>query len=304
MAEREQREPTDRPGDRPAPGPEADIWSKCTSCKEISFRKEVERNLNVCPKCGHHQRITVYQRIGITLDRGTWQEMFAELAIGDPLNFVDLRSYPKRIEKARADSGRNDAVVVGVGKIEERPVALGVMDFEFMAGSMGIVVGEKLARMFDLAVARRLPAIVFVASGGARMQEGALSLMQMAKVSAAIARLRDARLPYISVITDPTTGGVAASFAMLGDLNLAEPGALFRFAGRRVVEQTINQQVAEDPQRSEFLLAHGMLDAIVARHQMRFTLGRLLAMLAPVPVPPRRRVEAGRPAPSRRRKKQ
>jgi acetyl-CoA carboxylase carboxyl transferase subunit beta len=301
MAEREPREQIDRAGS----GPEADIWSKCSSCKEISFRKEVERNLNVCPKCGHHQRITVNQRIGITLDRGSWQEMFAELAVGDPLHFVDLKSYRDRIEKARADSGRNDAVVVGLGKIEERPVALGVMDFEFMGGSMGIVVGEKLARLFDLAVARRLPVIVFVASGGARMQEGALSLMQMAKVSAAIARQRDARLPYISVITDPTTGGVAASFAMLGDLNIAEPGALFRFAGQRVVQQAINQEVAEEPQRSEFLLAHGMLDAIVPRHQMRFTLGRLLAMLVPErPAPSRRRVEAARPPSTRRRKKE
>ncbi len=259
--------------------PRDDIWSKCPTCKEISFRKEVERNLNVCPKCGHHFRLTVAQRLSITVDRGSWREMFAELAIDDPLGFVDSKPYPKRMQQAREASGRNDAVVVGLGKIEDRPLALGMMDFEFMGGSMGVVVGEKLARIFNLATRRGLPVIVFSASGGARMQEGALSLMQMAKVSVAIARLRDARLPYLSVMCDPTTGGVAASFAMLGDLNLAEPGALIGFAGRRVTLQTSNQELPENFQRSEFLLAHGMLDAIVPRHQMRFTLARLLAIL-------------------------
>jgi acetyl-CoA carboxylase carboxyl transferase subunit beta len=239
----------------------------------------VERNLSVCPKCGYHFRATVPQRLSISVDRGTWRELMAEMAIGDPLGFVDSRPYPKRMEQARANSGRNDAVVVGIGKIENRPVALGVMDFEFMGGSMGVVVGEKLARLFDIAGERKLPVILFVASGGARMQEGALSLMQMAKVSSAIARFRDVRLPYISVLCDPTTGGVAASFAMLGDLNISEPGALIGFAGRRVTEQTSNQQLPDDFQRAEFLLAHGMLDAIVPRHQMRFTLARILAML-------------------------
>src|SRR5208282_2970724 len=252
MAERE-------PTTVATPAPSDDIWSKCPSCKEMAFRKEVERNLNVCPKCGYHFRVTVAQRL--------------------PLGVVDSKPYPARIEQARAVSGRNDAVVVGIGKIENRPVAIGVMDFEFMGGSMGVVVGEKLARLFDIARERKLPVIVFVASGGARMQEGALSLMQMAKVSAAIGRFRDARLPYISVLCDPTTGGVAASFAMLGDLNISEPGALIGFAGRRVTEQTSNQQLPDDFQRAEFLLAHGMLDAIVPRHQMRFTLGRILAML-------------------------
>jgi len=272
MAERE-------PTTVAAPAPSDDIWSKCPSCKEMAFRKEVERNLNVCPKCGYHFRVTVAQRLSIGVDRGTWHELMAEMAIGDPLGFVDSKPYPARMEQARASSGRNDAVVVGIGKIENRPVAIGVMDFEFMGGSMGVVVGEKLARLFDIARERKLPVIVFVASGGARMQEGALSLMQMAKVSAAIARFRDARIPYISVLCDPTTGGVAASFAMLGDLNIAEPGALIGFAGRRVTEQTSNQQLPEDFQRAEFLLAHGMLDAIVPRHQMRFTLSRILTML-------------------------
>jgi acetyl-CoA carboxylase carboxyl transferase subunit beta len=257
-----------------------DIWSKCPGCREIAFRKEVERNLNVCPKCGYHFRLTVSQRLSITVDRGTWREMLEDLAVGDPLEFVDSKPYPVRIAQARAQNGRNDAVIVGLAKIEERPLALAVMDFEFMGGSMGVVVGEKLARLFDIAVRKRLPIVVFTASGGARMQEGMLSLMQMAKVSAAIARLRDARLPYIAVLCDPTSGGVAASFAMLGDLNIAEPGALIAFAGRRVIEQTTNQQLPDDFQRAEFLLAHGMLDAIVPRHQMRFTLARLLAMLS------------------------
>jgi acetyl-CoA carboxylase carboxyl transferase subunit beta len=265
---------------QPSQTPSDDIWTKCPTCKEIAFRKEVERNLNVCPKCGHHFRLTVSQRLSITVDRGSWREMFSDLAIGDPLGFVDSRPYPKRMAQARENSGRNDAVVVGAAAIEDRPLALGIMDFEFLGGSMGVVVGEKLARMFDFATRKNLPAVIFVASGGARMQEGALSLMQMAKVSAAIARLRDARLPYISVMCDPTTGGVAASFAMLGDLNIAEPGALIGFAGRRVSKQTVNQELPEDFQRAEFLLAHGMLDAIVPRHQMRFTLSRLLTMLA------------------------
>jgi acetyl-CoA carboxylase carboxyl transferase subunit beta len=257
-----------------------DIWSKCPGCREIAFHKEVERNLNVCPKCGHHFRLTVSQRLAITVDRGTWREMLEDLAIGDPLGFVDSKPYPARIAQARVQSGRNDAVVVGFAKIEQRPLALGIMDFEFMGGSMGVVVGEKLARLFDAATQKKLPIVIFVSSGGARMQEGALSLMQMAKVSSAIARLRDARLPYLAVLCDPTTGGVAASYAMLGDLNIAEPGALIGFAGRRVIEQTTNQQLPDDFQRAEFLLAHGMLDAIVPRHQMRFTLARLLAMLS------------------------
>jgi acetyl-CoA carboxylase carboxyl transferase subunit beta len=281
MAEREQDVTTAKNlPQNPAQSPSDDIWSKCPSCKEMAFRKEVERNLNVCPRCGHHFRLTVAQRLSVSVDRGSWRELLADLAVGDPLGFVDSKPYPQRMEQARANSGRNDAVVVGIGKIENRPVAVAVMDFEFMGGSMGVVVGEKIARLFDLADERRLPVIVFVASGGARMQEGALSLMQMAKVSSAIARFRDSRLPYISVLCDPSTGGVAASFAMLGDLNISEPGALIGFAGRRVTEQTANQQLPDDFQRAEFLLAHGMLDAIVPRHQMKFTLARLLAMLS------------------------
>jgi len=262
----------------PASASADDIWTKCPACKEIAFHKEVERNLNVCLKCGFHFPVTVEQRLRITLDQGSWREMFSELAIGDPLNFVDTKPYPERLAQARRQSGRNDAVVVGTGKIHGIRIAIGIMDFRFMGGSMGVVVGEKLARLFDYASERRLPVVVFVASGGARMQEGALSLMQMAKVSAAIGRLRDARLPYLSISCDPTTGGVAASFASLGDLNLSEPGAVFGFAGRRVIEQTTNQQLPEGFQRAEFVLAHGMLDAIVPRQQMRYTLSALLRM--------------------------
>ncbi len=256
-----------------------EIWTKCPSCKEIIFRKEAERNLNVCPKCAFHLPLTVEQRLSITIDRGSWRELFAELAAGDPLEFVDTKPYPQRLAEARRKSGRNDAVVTGVGAIEGRRAAIGIMDFSFMGGSMGVVVGEKLARLFDHARKAHLPAIVFSSSGGARMQEGTLSLMQMAKVAAAIGRLRDARIPYIAVACDPTTGGVAASFASLGDLNLSEPGAIIGFAGRRVIEQTTKQQLPEGFQRAEFLLAHGMLDAIVPRHQMRHTLATLLKVL-------------------------
>ncbi len=256
------------------------MWVKCPGCREIAFRKEVERNLNVCHKCGYHHRLTVEQRLAITFDRGSWRELFKDLAGGDPLEFHDSKPYPQRLEQARRASGRNDAVVTGVGKIEGHPLALAVMDFAFMGGSMGTVVGEKIARLIGHAVKHGLGVVVFCSSGGARMQEGVLSLMQMAKVAGAIGRLRDAHLPYLAVLCDPTTGGVAASFAMLGDLDLAEPGALIGFAGRRVIEQTTNQVLPEGFQSAEFLLVHGMLDAIVPRSQMRATLARLLGMLA------------------------
>src|SRR5215469_9093873 len=241
----------------------ADIWVKCQGCKEITFRKEVERNLNVCPKCGYHLRLTVEQRLTITVDRGSWRELFADLAIGDPLEFIDVRPYPERLEAARHTSRRNDAVVTGIAKIEGRPAVIAVMDFNFMGGSMGVVVGEKLAQLINHGLRRRLPLIAFSSSGGARMQEGTLSLMQMAKVAAALARLRDARIPYLSVLCD---------------LNLAEPGAVIGFAGRRVIEQTTNQQLPEGFQTAEFLLHHGMLDAIVPRHRMRATLAQLLTI--------------------------
>ena len=280
-----------------APNAAGDIWIKCPGCKEIAFRKEVERNLNVCPKCGHHYRVTVDQRLTITVDPRSWREMFADLAIGDPLEFVDSRPYPVRMEAARRAAGRNDAVITGTAKIEGHDTALALMDFGFMGGSMGVVVGEKISLLMDYALKRRLPVIVFAASGGARMQEGVLSLMQMAKVSSAIARLRDARIPYISVLGDPTTGGVAASFARLGDVNLAEPGAVIGFAGRRVIEQTTNQQLPDDFQTAEFLMAHGMLDAIVPRHKLRPTLGQLIDILRP----PKHRAAAKSAAPRARK---
>jgi acetyl-CoA carboxylase carboxyl transferase subunit beta len=261
--------------------PTEDLWVKCPGCREITFRKEVERNLNVCPRCGHHLRVTVEQRLAITIDRSTWHELFTDLRIGDPLGFVDSKPYPERMDQARRKAGRNDAVVTGTGKIVGRPAAIAIMDFNFMGGSMGVVVGEKIARLMDHAHAKRLPKIVFSSSGGARMQEGILSLMQMAKVSAAISRLRAAHIPYISVLCDPTTGGVAASFASLGDINLAEPGAVIGFAGRRVIEQTTNLELPANFQTAEFLMEHGMLDAIVPRAKLRATLGQLLMMLQP-----------------------
>ncbi len=268
---------------RPAESPPEDMWVKCPSCKDMAFRKEVERNLNVCLKCNFHFRLTVEQRLAVTADRGSWRELWAYLVSTDPLGFVDSKPYPSRIKEAQEQTGRGDAVVTGLCKIETRRAALAVMDFAFMGGSMGVVVGEKLSRLFAQAQKSKLPVVIFSASGGARMQEGALSLMQLAKVSGAIARQRDARLPYISVLCDPTTGGVAASFAMLGDLNIAEPGALIGFAGRRVIQQTTNQELPADFQTAEFLLAHGMLDAIVSRNQMRVTLARLLGILTPAP---------------------
>jgi acetyl-CoA carboxylase carboxyl transferase subunit beta len=282
------------PASPPTAGAADDIWLKCPGCKEIAFRKEVERNLNVCPKCARHLRLTVEQRLAVTVDRGTWRELFADLVAGDPLQFVDSRPYTERLESARRSSGRNDALVTGIAKIHGRAAAIAIMDFNFMGGSMGVVVGEKLARLMTYALRRKLPVVVFSASGGARMQEGALSLMQMAKVAGAIGRLRDAKIAYISVLCDPTTGGVAASFASLGDVNLAEPGAIIGFAGRRVIEQTTNQQLPEDFQTAEFLLAHGMLDAIVPRHKLRYTLAQLTSMLRP---PASRR---GRPSSGRR----
>jgi acetyl-CoA carboxylase carboxyl transferase subunit beta len=264
---------------RPIESPPEDIWVKCLNCREIAFRKEVERNLNVCGKCGHHFRLTVEQRLAVTADRGSWREVLADLRGGDPLGFVDSRPYPQRLKQARERAGREDAIVIGTCTIEKVRTALGVMDFNFLGGSMGVVVGEKLAALFELADKRRLPVVIFAASGGARMQEGALSLMQMAKASAAIGRHRDARLAYISVLCDPTTGGVAASFAMLGDLNIAEPGAVVGFAGRRVIQQTTNQELPDNFQTAEFLLAHGMLDAIVPRAEVRHRLAQTLTAL-------------------------
>ena len=255
------------------------IWLKCPACQKILFRKEAERLLLVCPKCGAHLRLTAEQRIRTIVDGGSFVEHDADLHSGDPLVFTDRKPYAHRLEAARARAGRAEAMVCGVATLDGRPVALGCFDFGFLGGSMGTVVGEKLARIVEHAVTERLPVVFFSASGGARMQEGVLSLMQMAKVNMALGRLRAAGLPYVSVLTDPTTGGVAASLAMVGDVNVAEPGALIGFAGRRVIEQTIGERLPDGFQRAEFLLEHGMLDMVVERKDLRATLSRVLGLL-------------------------
>ena len=254
-------------------------WVKCPGCQDILFRKEIERRLNVCPKCGHHLRLTADQRVVLLADRGSFEEIDADLSAADPLGFRDSLPYPDRVLEAKTRTGRNEALVSGLCTIEGRRAALGVFDFAFLGGSMGSVVGEKLTRLAERALAERIPLVVVCASGGARMQEGILSLMQMAKVSAALERLRESCVPYVSVLTDPTTGGVAASLAMLGDLNVAEPGALIGFAGPRVIEQTIGQTLPEGFQTSEFLLAHGMVDLVVERRALKATIAKAISWM-------------------------
>jgi acetyl-CoA carboxylase carboxyl transferase subunit beta len=266
---------------KPAAAANADNpFLKCPSCQEFLLRKDLARKLNVCPKCNHHLRLTVDQRVQMIVDRGSFEEVDKGLTAADPLGFHDSIPYPQRVAEARARSGRNEALVTGLCTIEGRRAALGIFDFGFLGGSMGSVVGEKLARLAERALAERVPLVVVSASGGARMQEGILSLMQMAKVSAALGRLREAGVPYLSVLTDPTTGGVAASLAMLGDVNVAEPGALIGFAGPRVIEQTIGHTLPEGFQTSEFLLAHGMIDLVVERRALKATLASLIAWMA------------------------
>ncbi len=271
------------PLERPQPGGKVSVpvglWTKCESCGEITYTDELIQNLRVCPVCGHHHIMPTEERITSIVDEGSWTELDLEIGPGDPLGFVDEKSYRKRIDAAVAKVGRTDAFVSGMGQIDGLDASLGFFAFEFMGGSMGSVVGEKVTRVFERALERRTPALVFSASGGARMQEGILSLMQMAKTSAARARLREAGLPYISILLHPTTGGVAASFAFLGDLILAEPKALIGFAGPRVIQQTIGQELPEGFQRSEFLLEHGMIDRIVSRLELREQLAALLRLL-------------------------
>ena len=254
----------------------ADVFEKCPQCAEILYRARLAQNLNVCPSCGYHLRIAAEDYIRLLLDDGVYEEYDADLRSGDPLGFVDLKPYPKRLEAAERKTGRGEALRAVGGTIEEIPVFLAVMDFAFIGGSMGSVVGEKIARLGRRALEERRPLLIVSASGGARMMEGILSLMQMAKTSAVLAQLHEAGVPYVSILTDPTTGGVTASYSMLGDVNLAEPGALIGFAGPRVIEQTIKQELPEGFQRSEFLLEHGMLDAIVDRREMKATVARLL----------------------------
>jgi acetyl-CoA carboxylase carboxyl transferase subunit beta len=255
------------------------IWLKCTGCQEILFRKEVERRLFVCPKCGVHLRLTVEQRLLMIVDRGSFIEHDVTLGTSDALGFVDRKPYSTRLAEACQKTERREAVVCGTAMIHGRPVALGVFDFTFLGGSMGSVVGEKLTRIVEHALAARLPVIFFAASGGARMQEGVLSLMQMAKVGMVLGHLRAAGVPYLSVLTDPTTGGVAASLGMLGDINIAEPHALIGFAGPRVIEQTIREKLPSGFQRAEFLLEHGMVDLVVERKDLRRVLSQLLGLL-------------------------
>ena len=260
-----------------------DVFEKCPNCGEILYRARLEQNDFVCPECGHHNRISAEDYLLLLLDDGEYEEQNGELRSGDPLKFVDLKPYSKRLEAAERQTGATDAVRTVEGDLEGIPVALAVMDFQFIGGSMGSVVGEKISRLGMRALEQRRPLIIISASGGARMMEGILSLMQMAKTSVVLAQLHEAGIPFISVLTDPTTGGVTASYAMLGDVHLAEPGALIGFAGPRVIEQTIKQELPEGFQRSEFLLEHGMVDTIVDRREMKSVIARLLRHMLGLP---------------------
>lgn len=252
------------------------VWVKCYKCSQAIYAKDLEANQKVCTKCNYHFKLTSAERIRQVTENGSFKEINASLTSKNFLNFHDTKDYAKRIEDSIHKSGLKDAAVTGLAKIAEIEVALGAMDFSFMGGSMGSVVGEKFARLVEEAVEKRLPVIFFSTSGGARMQESIMSLMQMAKTSAALGRLRENGLPYISILTDPTTGGVSASYAMLGDINIAEPGALICFAGPRVIEQTIRQKLPPGFQRSEFLLEHGMVDIVCERKNLKETLIKLL----------------------------
>ena len=263
------------------------LWVKCDSCKEIIYRKEVLARANVCPKCNYHFRISARERLTALFDNGIYEELDLGIVATDPLRFTDTKPYKDRLKQYREKTGMEDAVINAAGRMGGSPVVISAMEYTFMGGSMGSVVGEKIALNVERALERRHPLIVISASGGARMQEGVLSLMQMAKISSLLAKLDDASIPYLSILTDPTTGGVTASFAMLGDLNIAEPRALIGFAGPRVIEQTIRQKLPEGFQRSEFLLEHGMVDLIFERKEMREKLITCLRLLMdPVPADP------------------
>jgi acetyl-CoA carboxylase carboxyl transferase beta subunit len=257
----------------------SDAWTKCPQCESQVFSRQLEKNLQVCPTCNHHFRLSAGERIDLLLDPGSFEERDAGLQSGDPLGFVDQKPYPERIEASQVRTGLRDAAIWGIGAIDGQRVAIGLFDFRFMGGSMGSVVGEKIARCFETALAERLPAIIVSASGGARMQEGTLSLLQLAKTTAPLPRLDAAGVPFISVLTDPTTGGVLASFASLGDVIVAEPGALIGFAGARVASGTVGEELPDGFQTSEFLLEHGFVDAVVERSELRATLARLLRLL-------------------------
>jgi acetyl-CoA carboxylase carboxyl transferase subunit beta len=252
------------------------LWVKCENCRQIIWKKDLEENMNVCPKCDKHFRIDARTRLAQLLDDNQYETFDGNIASTDPLKFVDLKPYSSRLKQAQHDTGLSDAIINAHGKLMGRPVVASVMEYAFIGGSMGAVVGEAITRAVERAAEARTPLIIVSASGGARMMEGVISLMQLAKISAALARLDKAKVPFISLLTDPTTGGVTASFAMLGDLNIAEPGALIGFAGPRVIEQTIRQKLPPGFQRSEFLLQHGMLDAVVPRKQLKPYIARAL----------------------------
>jgi len=265
----------------------AGLWMKCPRCASLVYRKELERNLRVCPRCGYHHRLSAVDRLALVLDRHSFEQTDQGLVPEDPLGFVDEKPYPERIAEAVRRTGQPEAILTGTGTVEGSRAVVGAMEFGFLGGSMGSVVGEKVARSAERAYERRWPLVLFAASGGARMQEGTLSLLQLAKTSVALGRLADAGVAFISVLCDPTTGGVAASFAFQGDAILAEPGALVGFAGRRVIEQTIRQKLPDGFQTAEFLLEHGLVDAIVPRGELRAALARLLR-LANAPSDPAR----------------
>jgi len=270
--------------EKPSRVPEG-LWVKCPGCSQLIYNKDLEASLNVCPKCAHHFRLGAAERLAALFDNGRYDEHFANLTSTDPLQFADTKPYRDRLRKMRETTGLKDSVIVATGRLDGLDVVVAAMEYAFIGGSLGVVAGEKITRALELALARRHPAIIVSCSGGARMMEGALSLMQMAKVSAALARLDRARVPFISVLTDPTTGGVTASFAMLGDLNIAEPKALIGFAGPRVIEQTIRQTLPEGFQRSEFLLEHGMLDLVIDRRDLKASIARALRFMRAVPAP-------------------
>ncbi len=261
------------------------LWRKCPRCDSVIYRPELERNLDVCPKCQHHMRVNARARLKLFLDDGPQSEIGADIEPVDRLKFKDSKKYKDRLAAAQKDTGEKDALIVIRGKVNGLPVVAAAFEFGFMGGSMGSVVGERFLRAVDICLEHRLPFVCFAASGGARMQEALFSLMQMARTSAALQRMRDAGLPFISVLTDPVYGGVSASLAMLGDVNVAEPGALIGFAGPRVIEQTVRQKLPDGFQRSEFLLEHGAIDMIVPRRDMKDTLHRLLANLTHAPLP-------------------
>jgi len=271
------RKPIETPASKASKIPEG-LWVKCPGCGQALYNKDLAANQSVCPKCAHHFRLSAAERLRTLFD-GPWTEHDPGLASTDPLRFHDTKPYGDRLRSSRKASGAHDAVLVATGTIEGIRAVVAAMEYSFIGGSMGVVVGEKITRGIERAMAERMPVVIVSCSGGARMMEGALSLMQMAKISAALARLDRARLPYLSILTDPTTGGVTASFAMLGDVNIAEPRALIGFAGPRVIEQTIRQKLPEGFQRSEFLLDHGMIDIVVDRRELKGLVARLLRML-------------------------